>query len=110
MSAATERGINVVNFSGNTIATASTPCDAGFGAQGLPGQPVIRNEEWNRSAFQGMELYGRRWAHRFGRIGKKWPKGQTFQMRVLTRDLSSPTKPNWGVTAVNALKFSAQQT
>ena len=90
--AATERGINVVNApSGNTIATAehTFALMLALVRKVCQANQSIRNEEWNRSAFQGMELYGKTLGIiGFGRIGKEVAKrARAFQMRVLTCDL-----------------------
>lgn len=89
--AATLRGINVVNApSGNTIATAELTFALMLALvrKLCRANESIRNEEWNRSAFQGTELYGKTLGIiGFGRIGKEVAKrARAFQMKVVTCD------------------------
>lgn len=89
--AATKRGIIVVNApSGNTISTAEHTlammmalsrniCQANYS---------LKSGEWNRSAFQGVELKGKTLGIiGFGRIGSEIAKrAAAFEMTVLTYD------------------------
>ncbi len=89
--AATKRGINVVNApAGNTIATAELTFALmlALTRKVCRANESIRNEEWNRSAFQGTELYGKTLGIiGFGRIGKEVAKrARAFQMNVITCD------------------------
>ena len=89
--AATKRGINVVNApAGNTIATAELTFALmlALTRKVCRANESIRNEEWNRSAFQGIELYGKTLGIiGFGRIGKEVAKrAGAFQMKVITCD------------------------
>lgn len=89
--AATKRGINVVNApAGNTIATAELTFALmlALARKVCRANESIRNEEWNRSAFQGTELCGKTLGIiGFGRIGKEVAKrALAFEMNVLTYD------------------------
>ncbi len=89
--AATKRGINVVNApSGNTMATAELTFALilALTRKVCRANESIRNGEWNRSAFQGTELYGKTLGViGFGRIGKEVAKrARAFQMKVVTCD------------------------
>jgi D-3-phosphoglycerate dehydrogenase len=91
VSAATKREINVVNApAGNTIATAELTFALmlALTRKVCRANESIRNGEWNRSAFQGTELYGKTLGIiGFGRIGKEVAKrARAFEMKVLTND------------------------
>lgn len=89
--AATKRGINVVNApAGNTIATAELTFALmlALTRKVCRANESIRNGEWNRSAFQGTELFGKTLGVvGFGRIGKAVAqRALAFEMKVLTYD------------------------
>jgi D-3-phosphoglycerate dehydrogenase len=89
--AATKRGINVVNApAGNTIATAELTFALmlALTRKLCRANESIRKGEWNRSAFQGTELYGKTLGIiGFGRIGKEVAKRAcAFGMKVITCD------------------------
>jgi D-3-phosphoglycerate dehydrogenase len=89
--AATRRGINVVNApAGNTIATAELTFALmlALARKLCRANESIRNGEWNRSAFQGTELFGKTLGIiGFGRIGREVAKrARAFDMKVITYD------------------------
>ena len=78
LDAATKRGIIVVNApSGNTISTAehSFAMMMALARKICQANNSIKSGEWNRSAFQGMELLGKKLGIiGFGRIGMEIAK------------------------------------
>lgn len=89
--AATKRGIVVVNApSGNTISTAehSFAMMLALARKVCQANNSVKNGEWNRTAFQGMELKGKALGViGFGRIGSEVAKrAKAFDMTVLAYD------------------------
>lgn len=108
VSAAQKRGIVVVNApSGNTIATAEHT----FGLMLALSRKIhlanasLRREEWNRSAFQGIELKGKTLGIvGFGRIGSEIAaRAKAFEMTVLaySRSLTNEKAEQVGAKAVS---------
>lgn len=91
IAAATKRGIIVVNApSGNTISTAEHTFAMMMAlARNLcQANNSLKNGEWNRAAFQGVELKGKTLGIiGFGRIGSEIAKrAAAFEMTILTYD------------------------
>lgn len=91
LDAATKRGVIVVNApSGNTISTAehSFAMMMALARKICQANNSIKNGEWNRGAFQGMELLGKSLGIvGFGRIGQEIAKrAKGFEMDVLAFD------------------------
>ncbi len=89
--AATERGVVVMNTpSGNTISTAELTFSMLISlARNIPqANASMKAGEWNRKAFQGLELYGKTLAILgMGRIGTELARRAiAFGMRVLAYD------------------------
>jgi len=108
LDAATKRGIIVVNApSGNTISTAehSFAMMMALARKICQANNSIKSGEWNRSAFQGMELLGKKLGIiGFGRIGMEIAKrAKAFEMEVLAYDpFLTPDRANKvGVTQVD---------
>ncbi|MFB4160682.1 phosphoglycerate dehydrogenase [Geomicrobium sp. JSM 1781026] len=91
LDAATKHGVIVINApDGNTISTAEHTFAMMISlARNIPQAYVsVKDREWNRKAFQGMELRGKTLGIiGFGRIGSELSKrAAAFQMNVIVFD------------------------
>jgi D-3-phosphoglycerate dehydrogenase len=107
LDAATAAGVTVVNApTGNTIAAAEHTLGLLFGvARRLPGADAsVRQGEWKRSAFTGVELRGRTLGIvGLGKIGQAIAlRARALEMTVLGNDpfVSAETAANHGVELV----------
>jgi D-3-phosphoglycerate dehydrogenase len=91
LAAATHRGILVMNSpGGNTISTAelAVALMLAMARNVVPADAAMKAERWDRKAFAGVELFGKRLGViGFGRIGREvGARGRAFGMEVQAHD------------------------